>query len=270
MSNGHAIYKNAEGSELHLYIEVDLKSEIIQDFRYLGTLLQKYESEFEELKSLILNRTIKDALLLKRSSLQKEIRTPAGKLPLASLSLWLLHKAIEDYLGTATTLNEQNDLLCLCFGVGLKELKKQILTRLDYDLANLIAETMATSACGSCRPSIQRAIVDIREKHGRILGLDHSQSNVDKDGHWIKIKGLYPADLLIKLDDLKKVWMEREAIQDLFEINIVKIEGHHLWLRVALADSSQEDSERFLKILAALNDYWRSEMGVLFFLHLAA
>lgn len=269
MSNGHAVYKNLEGKELHLHIDVDLKSETIQDFFGKGTLLPDYENEIEELKNLVINQKIQDVIFLKRKSLQNEHRLKNGKLALSSLSLWLLHIAIEDYLGTAATLDEQKDLLCLCYGIGYKELKKQILSRPDYDLAKLIAETMATSACGSCRPSIEKAMLEIREEHGLILGLDHSQSRLDKSGNWVKIKGLYPADLLIKLDELKNVWMKREGIVDQFVIDIVRIEGHHLWLTVRLLDLSDEEPERANKILAALSDYWRSEIGALFFLHLA-
>jgi hypothetical protein len=148
--------------------------------------------------------------------------------------------------------------------VGARELKKQILTRSDYDLTHLETETMATSACGGCRTLIQKTMQSIREEHGLILGLDHSESRLDKNGHWIKIRGLYPADLLIRLDKLMKVWMNREGIAEQFEIEIVKIEGYHLWLSVR-----PDDSDRSLKILQALSEYWRSEFGALFFLHLA-
>lgn len=272
MSNGHAVYKNAEGKELHLHLDVDLKSESIREFYTAGDLRDLYAEETEQLKSLVLNRTLKEARALKREKLNHQYRLTDGGLPLASLSQWLLHSAIDDYLGTAATLKEQNDLLCLCFGVGVRELKKQILTRSDYDLPQLLQETLATSACGSCKEIILQTMKDIREEYGKILGLEHSQSRIDKAGHWIKIKGLYPADLLIRLDELKKSWMQREALVGLFAIEITLIEGHHLWLSVAHLDSglNEVETHRAEAILQALADYWRSEMGALFFVHLAS
>lgn len=264
MSNGHAVYQNSAGDELHLHIDVDLKSECIQDFYAKGTLRETYAFELEELKSLVLGCSLEEALKTERGPLLHEVRLKNGDRPLASLTLWLLHKAIEDYLGTAATLSEQNDLLCLCYGIGIKELKKQILARPDYDLPALVAETMATSACGSCRPTIVAAMQTIREEHGLILGVGSEESRLDKAGHWIKIKGLYPAELLIRLDDLKNNWMIREEIVGQFEIEILRIEGHHLWLKVLPAD----DPERSQKVLEALGEYWRSEFGALFFLHL--
>ncbi|MFA6235892.1 MAG: (2Fe-2S)-binding protein [Bacteriovorax sp.] len=265
MSKGHAVYKNSEGLEVHLHLDVDLKTEKIQDFIIKGSLGKLYEGEFFELKELVLNHSLKEALNLKRNSLKNETRLPNGKLPAASLSLWLFQKAVEDYLGSAATLNEQKDLLCLCFGIGIKELKKQIVSRSDYGLTQLVAETLATSACGSCLPSVLASMKNIREEHGLIEGLEHSQSRLDRAGHWIKIKGLYPAELLLKLDELKLSWMKRERIEGNFSIEITRIEGYHLWLKV----TPDNDIFRSEGILSALSEYWRGELGALFFLHLA-
>ncbi|MDD4975654.1 MAG: hypothetical protein PHY93_14960 [Bacteriovorax sp.] len=266
MSNAESSYQNSEGLELKLFLDIDLKSEHILDFYYKGSLSLVYKCELEELKSLLLNQSYTIALNLKRETLEHEVRPSNGKRPLASLSLWLTHQAIEDYLGTAATLREQADLLCLCFGIGKSELKKQVLLRSDYDLPQVIAETFATSACGSCKGPIIKAINDLREEHGLIRGLTHSSTRLDKEGHWIKIKGMYPSELLIKLEEMKKSWMKREGIEDQFQIEIQNIEGYHIWLSVAPV----EDTERNEKVLAALSEYWRSAIGALFFLHLAS
>ena len=180
------------------------------------------------------------------------------------MPLWLIQQAIEEYLGSVAPLQNQNDLLCLCFGIGVSEIKHQVLTRSEYGLKEIVAETMASSACGSCREQLIKTMVNLREEHGLIQGLTHSQSRLDKDGHWVKIKGMYPSELLIKLDDLKVKWMIREGIENQFQIEIKNIEGYHLWLSI----SPFEDTARNEKVLAALSDFWRSEVGALFFLHL--
>lgn len=265
MSNAEASYKNELGLDLNLFLDIDLKTHSILDFYYKGALSSKYKHELEELKSLILNQTYKSALELKRESLKAEVLLENGKQPIACLSLWLVHLAIEDYLGTSATIREQKDILCLCFGIGKKELKEQVLNRPDYDLKLVIAETMASSACGSCRKQIISTLKDLREENGLISGLAHSQSRVDAKGHWIKIKGMYPSKLLIKLDELINIWIKREGMTEQLQINLENIEGHHLWLRV----DPSEDIGRNEKILMALSDFLRSEIGALFFLHLA-
>jgi hypothetical protein len=278
MSNGHAVYKNSENQELHLFIDVDLKTETICDFRWTGSLASEYVDEFEELKIFVLNHTLDTAFKIKRCSLKKENSKVLHNLPTTSLSLWLTHRAIEDFIGSLWTLNEQKDFLCLCYGIGLRDLTNRIKGNPEYDLSLLIADTQATSACGSCKSFIQKAFLSIREENGLILGLNHSNSRLDKAGHWIKIKGLYPAELLIQLEALKIKWMEREGIIDQFSIEIVNIEGYHIGLKVDLLESSLESSLESTRIinetqraalLTALRDFWRSEFGALFFLHLS-
>ena len=265
MSNAESHYQNESGLELKLFLDIDLKSEKIQEFYFKGSLSSKYALEFEELKTLVLNSSYKLALTLKRENLHSEVLLVNGKLPIASLSLWLLHSAIEDYLGTSTTLKSEKDLICLCFGIGKRELKEQVLIRPDYDLKAIISETMASSACGSCREQLITTLKVLREENGLISGLTHSQTRLDAKGHWLKIKGMYPSELLIKLDNSKNIWMKREGLLDQFQIEIINIEGHHLWLQVM----PSEDPARNEKVLMALSDYWRSEIGALFFLHLA-
>lgn len=270
MSNAHSEYTDSLGRKIRLSLDIDLKSRTIHELSFKGdaSLIESYQKEFLELKSLLLNRnlTLEEALNLNRAELQNEVLTQNGVKALSSLSLWLLHKAIDEYLGEARTLSEQNDLLCLCYGIGKKDLKQQILKRTDFDLPQLISETLATSACGRCRGLVSKEILSIREEHGLIIGLEHSQTRVGKDGRWVKIKDMYPAELLIVLDELKLKWMKREGIDQEYTIEIQKIEGYHLWLSVH--QENGDSDERFQKILDTLSEYWKSEFGALFFLHL--
>lgn len=263
MPNAFASYKNFKGDELKISLDIDLKSEKIIDFFYKGNLSAEYDLEFLELKNLALGKSITEALLISPIQLKNK------KQSIVPLSLWLLHKAIDDYQGFNNYLREQNDLICLCFGVGKKDLEKKILNQTDYELSKLIAETKATSACGRCKDEIITVMQEIRERHGIILGLDHSKSRLDKAGHWIKIKNLYPAELLIKLDDLKLEWMERENIVDQFEIEIINIEGFHLWVSIKSKINNEENSNKLEKILQTLGEFWQSKIGAFFFLHLA-
>lgn len=267
MANATASYKNVQGSELSLWLDINLKAQRIDEFIFKGSLKSQYEKELEELKNLVLGKSLNEISKIKRSDLKEETRLPNGKKALASLSLWLLHKAISDYLGVKNLLS-QNDFLCLCFGVTKRDLKKEILNRSDYDLQALISETKATSACGSCKSIILKTFSDLRSEHGKIKGFEHSKTRLDIDGHWVKVKDLYPAELLIKLDDLKNSWMLREGIAQLFSIEIENIEGHHLWFSVKSLSNELGDSEKFEKILLALSDFFKSETGILFFLHL--
>lgn len=252
MANALARYKN-----LQLELDIELSTQKIFEMKVSGDLKTADAAGFRQLESLVIGRSLDEALNIKRQELN-----PAEK-TFGSLPLWLLHRAIENYLGSEAVLAESKDRLCLCFGVGVSDIRKQILKRPDYELKHLIAETFATSACGSCLSEVRKTMEDLRLSHGMIEGMTHSKGRFDKNGNWVKVKGLYPGPLLVLLDDLKKKWMEREGVTDQFTIEITDISGLHL--SVSFPGVEKDRAE---KILQALSDYYKSETGVLFFLHL--
>jgi bacterioferritin-associated ferredoxin len=262
MANAEARYTNLKGEDLKLTLDID--RECVREVRIKGALSEKLAPEFKELESLILGKTVAEITALKR----KDFNTLNTKTDtVALLSLWMLNRALENYTGSEAFLTEGHDRLCLCFGVGLSDLRKQILKRADYELKHLIAETFATSACGSCLRPIQKAMEELRLSHGMLEGLAHSKGRLDKNGNWVKVKGLYPGPLLVLLDDLKKDWMKREGIAEQFSLELIHIEGLHLSVKASALEKTL-DQDRGEKILQALTDYYKSKTGVLFFLHL--
>ena len=264
MSGSFARYQSRDGEELSLTLDVDLKSEKIMDLIFKGTLVDHHQIEINHFKAQVLNNTVSNAYHLKRSSFDDKLNATT------SLLQWLLSKAIENYRGE-THLEFQKDCICLCYGIGINDIKKEVLARPDYELSHLIAETKATSACGSCRLQIIELLKNLREEYGLIKGLSHSKSHLDSHGHWLKIKNMYPAQLIIHLDELKKTWMLREGLVEQFMIELINIEGYHI--QVSINDlknpDQQIDKKRSEAILAALSDYWRGEVGALFFLTLS-
>lgn len=251
----------AQTNDVTLYLDIDPKTEVIKEFFFTGPAADLYKFELEELKNLCLNKAIGEVRKIKRQSLSEETKLPNGKSPAMPRGLWLLRKALVSYTGEGGYLKKQTDVLCLCFSVTKKDIEKKVLSNKDFELKTLIQETMASSACGSCRVPIEKLIIDTRASHGLIKGLDHSQSRFDELGKWIKIYGMYPGPLLMKLEELKNTWMEREKITGQFEIEFIDIEGYHLTVRV------NSTSEKVVSgLLYALSDYLKSELGILFFL----
>lgn len=260
MANAEARYTNQKGEDLKLTLDID--RECVREVRIKGALSEKLAPDFIELESLILGKSLAEITSLKRKDFK--IKTDS----VALLPLWMLNRALENYTGSEAVLTEGHDLLCLCFGVGASDLRKEILKRSDYELKHLIAETFATSACGSCLRPIQKTMEELRLSHGMLDGLTHSKGRLDKKGNWVKVKGLYPGPLLVLLDDLKNEWMTREGIAEQFSLELIHIEGLHLTVK-ASALGKTLDQDRGEKILQALTDYYKSKSGVLFFLHLS-
>lgn len=252
----------AEGGGVSLFLDINPKNEIIKDFFYEGPETSKYKIELDELKLLSLGKSLSEVNLIKRSDLQFITPTKNSTTPMAALGLTLLKSAISEYSGEDHFYKEHKDMVCLCFSVTKKDIVGQVLADKDFELKTLIQNTMASSACGSCRMLIEGIIVETRNHHGLIKGMDHSRSRLDANGKWIKVNGMYPGPLLIKLDELKNTWMKREGILDQYQIEFTNIEGLHLSVKI---NPSSEKTNAGL--LSALSDYLKSELGVLFFLH---
>jgi bacterioferritin-associated ferredoxin len=246
---------------LSLSLDIDPKREVINDFFFEGANSPHYKNELEELQALTIGKTLEEVRIIKRSQLKSETKLANGSNALAPMGLWLFKKAIASYVGHGRFYKEQPDMLCLCFSVTKKEIVKKVLANKNFELKTLIQETMASSACGSCRLPIEKLILETRNKHGLIKGLDHAQSRFDEKGQWLKVAGLYPGPLLIKLDELKKQWMKRENIEGQFVLEFTNIEGLHVTVEI---NSTNEKTIQGL--LSALTDYLKSELGVLFFL----
>ncbi|MBC7715239.1 MAG: (2Fe-2S)-binding protein [Rhizobacter sp.] len=255
----------ASTSEVSLFLDIDPKTDIIKEFFFDGPGVSDYKIELEEIKSVAHGRTIEFVKNLKRHSFSLETKLAGGELPVMPRGLWLLREALVSYTGEGGFLKEQTDLICLCFSVTKKDIVKKVLANKDFELKSLIQETMASSACGTCRPVIEKLIIQTRAENGLIKGLDHSKSRFDEKGNWIKIAGMYPGPLLIKLDELKNKWMEREKIVGQYEIEFTDIEGFHLTVKINSTSDKITGG-----LLHALSDYLKSELGVLFFLKTAS
>jgi len=184
-----------------------------------------------------------------------------GKKPILNLGLYLIQSAIDDFTNSTIYMHEDKNRLCLCYDVTKIDVENFVLKDKNFELKNLIELTKASSACGTCKSDLIKSIDQVRLKHGMIKGLDYSKSRFDKEGHWVKIAGMYPGPLLIKLDELKNEWMKREEIVGKYEIFISGIEGFHLEIETHGANEKVRES-----LIIALSNYLQSKMGVLFFL----
>lgn len=252
----------AASAEVTLFLDIDPKKDTIKEFFFDGPEVQKYRTELEELKSLCLGKHLSDVRKIKRSDLTSETRADNGRKTVLALGPSLLHEAIASYMGEDHFLKEERDLLCLCFSVTKREITRKVLSNKDFELKTLIQDTMATSACGSCRTSIEKLIDQTRNENGMIAGMDHSRSRTDAKGQWVKVVGMYPGPLLIKLEELKIEWMKREGIFEQYKIEFVNIEGFHVDVRI------NSDKPKVVEgLLLAMEEYVKSRLGVLLFFH---
>lgn len=251
---------NYQSNTLGIELAFDPKSEIISDCRFYP-LDSKNSAESSniarELCTFSVGKNLKEIRHLNKIAFLNE---RLKSLPILVGEALLLDRCIDHYYGQGMVAPEQKDILCTCFNLTQRRLKELVLKDHLFDLKKLIAQTHATSACGSCLPLIQKTIEKIRNENGRLSGAKSTRARKNAKGEWIKIAGLYPVDFLISLDDLKQEWLHKNDLLHKINIKFLKQEGLHIKLEIDVDD----EFKRGL-LLEALRDYVLDKLGVLIF-----
>lgn len=251
----------AEGPGFTLCLDIKQKNNVITDLFLKSDdqkLLQEIQKELNECRDLFIGRSLEFVMTFNPQHLLNRLHPQALK-PLIYSQILV---ALENFSGDKRVLSEAHDVLCLCFMVRKSDVEDSVVSDKDFNLSKLIAETKATSACGTCRESLNHEIEKSRLSHGLIYGLDHSRSHFDKNGNWIKINNKYPGPLVLEIDESIKKWLDREGVNDHFALEIKNIEGFHLDVYVTC-----NDPKKIEPYLEALTLHLKNEFKVLFFLH---
>jgi hypothetical protein len=121
--------KGKNGLELTIYLDANLKKNVLTVLRFEGALSSFYQSETEQIIQTFLNQNLE---LLPKIKLKN------------SLPLWLFYSAFEEFQGQITFKeNKHDDLVCLCFGITQRELNEG-------------PSPMLGRACGSCVPYLKK------------------------------------------------------------------------------------------------------------------
>lgn len=251
---------NYELKTLGVEFIFDPKSEIISNCRFYlpNQLNEKVTSSFaRDLSELSVGKTLTEMRDFKKMTF---LKSHNERLPLLVPEVMALDRCIDHYYGQEATVPEQKDILCTCFNLTERKLKELVLKDHLFDLKKLIAQTHATSACGSCLPLIQKKMEQIRNENGMLSGAKSTRARKNAKGEWIKVAGLYPIDLLIVLDDLKQEWLLKNDLLHKINIKFTKLEGLHV-----KTDIDVDDDFKKGLLIEALRDYVLDKLGVLIF-----
>lgn len=246
---------------LGIELAFDPKSEIIFRCRFYS-LKENGEavvnSTTELVQELCLGKRLSEVRQVKKMAFLKD--KMQGALGIIVPEILALDRCIDHYFGGGAVVPNQKDLLCTCFNLTERRLKQLVLKDAHFDLKKLVAETHATSACGSCLPKIKSTIEKIRNENGVLQGAKSNRARKNSKGEWIKVAGLYPIDFLIALDDLKEEWLKKNDLHQKINIKITKLEGLHVHIEIDVDDEFKRNL-----LLEALRDFVLDKLGVLIF-----
>lgn len=252
-----------KGQGCLLSLDIDHKTDILKQMEFTAesSLLEKRKDEFESLTNLAIGKNISELKKIKRSDYQ------ANKQEFFPLGLWLLKSAIDRYTeGDQESFFYTDDkkVLCLCFGIDESDIHNEMANNLDFDLEKLAVSTRATTACGSCRTPINKNIQSQRDRSGIIYGKGKVRTHFDKNGKWVKVAGLFPGPLIIKIDKNLQEWKELTSNFPNVKIELLALEGYHLDLKIVNGLEVLNKSDNFKN---ELSDFLFSRLGVRFVLN---
>lgn len=243
MSLVESIYQKNSDLFLKVFLEIDQHHETITDFFYKGTLVENHLNELFEIKEKIINKKIDEILQYRQS----EFNSLKDSNKIHSLGLWLIHRAIDEFKGRDEVLSPHHNNICLCFGFTLNDLETSLSFDPELDLDKLIKDRKVTSACGGCKNSITKKL----DNHRKSI-----RKKFDSKGHWIQIKGLYPAELIIILDKSLKKWVDNQKIVPNLKAEIMNLEGFHVDVKFLDANGIKVTNP---EVLTSLKDHWKNE-----------
>jgi len=123
---------------------------------------------------------------------------------------------------------EASSLVCRCFGVYEKQIIEQVKRNPDIDLKGITDESLAGGACTSCAPDIMGIVTATKDSFGLSSAKNQHQ----------KIQGLYPAQMIERLDSLFK--------ENHLNLEIISLIGYDLTLK-ATAEIELEKISELLK-----------------------
>ena len=121
-------FTHSSKQTLTIYLDVNLKKNILNNVRFSGPLVSIYTKNIDELQNVLLNKALID---IPQIALEN------------SLPLSLFYAALDEYQGNTPVIKEINNFICLCFGLTKNDIDKK-------------SDSLAGRACGSCLPYIKK------------------------------------------------------------------------------------------------------------------
>lgn len=140
------------------------------------------------------------------------------------------------------------ELLCRCVGVYQGDIKELLLANTELTFDQMIHQSTAASTCMSC-------LDDLKKSWQKTLDHTPTLKPIDSAGRRYRPLNKTPADFALHLDEHLKIWMKREKIPTEMQIELSGLSGLQIQCRVV-------GTERALDYLKALEEYWRSTLGV--------
>jgi bacterioferritin-associated ferredoxin len=238
--------ENSNGS-VSMYLDINKKKSTIESLHFEEEIPSFWTPFFSALCLLAKGQKLTEAKKITWNQFKIFFNSDSnlGCLPFFNKPVLMLGQLIDQYSHGPVSESchpqeEDNPLVCRCFGVFEGDLKKVISSEGFVDIRKVIDETCAGGGCGHCIPQIKDLL--------SIEGTDDSPffSHFCESGKVPRVDGMTPVEIILKGHDLLSKWEDLPSKS--FEIEALR--GRCLDVRLESGEEPvlwKERAESYLK-----------------------
>ncbi len=150
------------GDALKLTLKVDKKTEKILDAKFQTFGCASAIASSSALTDIIKGRTIDEALKVTNDDIAQYLHgLPREKMHCSVMGQEALAAAIADYRGVKIPEPEEGEIVCKCFGVTDKKIRRTIKENRLKSVEDVTNFTKAGGGCGDCVPEIEKILKEV-------------------------------------------------------------------------------------------------------------
>jgi len=150
------------GDALRLYLKIDKKTEKIIDAKFQTFGCASAIASSSALTEIIKGKTVDEALKVTNKDIAEFLGgLPREKMHCSVMGREALESAISNYKGLKPPEVEEGEIVCNCFGVTDKKIRRVIIENNLKSVEDVTNFTKAGGGCGECIPEIERILKDV-------------------------------------------------------------------------------------------------------------
>jgi len=153
------------GDALKLTLKIDRATDRITDAKFQTFGCASAIASSSALTELIKGKTVDEALKITNKDIAEYLGgLPREKMHCSVMGYEALETAVANYRGTKLPKIEEGEIVCKCFGVTDKKIRRAIIENNLKTVEDITNFTKAGGGCGECIPEIEKILKDVLDE----------------------------------------------------------------------------------------------------------